>query len=279
MLDFIVAASYCLIAVSMLVVLAGFIRRSRSDSELGVPAFALAFFATPLAMGLHAYSLFGRLISDDGLQLGFAHAASLIAFVTLLLYWIFAAADQKLRIMLLLALPFAIVGPLLPALMSNAGPLNYGPAGSTIAFKSHILVSIVAYSLAAVAVLHSLCMLVIDRMLHRGELPNWLQVLPSLMELERVLGRLLLVVFILLTATVVSGLFFSEHLFGRPFRFGHKTVFGIAAWLTFGVLLVGRWRAGWRATIAAKWTIAGFVLLLLSYFGSKFVLEIILRRV
>ncbi|MGR9099977.1 MAG: cytochrome c biogenesis protein CcsA, partial [Gammaproteobacteria bacterium] len=59
----------------------------------------------------------------------------------------------------------------------------------------------------------------------------------------------------------------------------HKTVLSIIAWVVFFVLLMGRIRYGWRGQTAIRWTIAGFVLLLLAYFGSKLVLELILKRV
>lgn len=90
--------------------------------------------------------------------------------------------------------------------------------------------------------------------------------------------QLIVAGFLLLTGTVVSGLFFSEQVFGRPLRLNHHTVLAIVAWLVYGVLLVGRWRLGWRGRTAVRWTVTGFVLLVLGYFGSKFVLEVVLGR-
>jgi len=84
--------------------------------------------------------------------------------------------------------------------------------------------------------------------------------------------------FVLLTITLVSGLLFSEEIFGRPLQFTHKNVFSVAGWLTFAVLLFGRWRYGWRGRRALRWIIAGTVLLVLGYLGSKFVTEVLLRR-
>jgi ABC-type uncharacterized transport system permease subunit len=46
----------------------------------------------------------------------------------------------------------------------------------------------------------------------------------------------------------------------------------------FGVLLAGRATRGWRGRIAMRFTIGGFVLLLLAYVGSRFVLEVVLHR-
>ena len=95
-----------------------------------------------------------------------------------------------------------------------------------------------------------------------------------------VLGWVLLglAAFVLLTLTVVSGLFFSEQLFGRPLQFTHKSVFSLLGWLTFGALLFGRWRYGWRGRVALRWIIAGTVFVFLAYLGYKFVLEVVLGR-
>ena len=85
--------------------------------------------------------------------------------------------------------------------------------------------------------------------------------------------------FALLTLTVLSGVFFSDALFGQPLRLDHKTVFTLIAWVTFGALLVGRVTRGWRGRVALSWTLSGFAMLILAYAGSRFVLEVILHRV
>ena len=109
-------------------------------------------------------------------------------------------------------------------------------------------------------------------------LPPFLRTLPPLLEMEALLFRILLAAFVLLTLTVVSGVFFSEQLFGKPLQFNHKTIFGFASWLIFGGLLAGHYFRGWRGRKAVRWTLAGFVTLILAYIGSKVVLEIILQR-
>ena len=48
--------------------------------------------------------------------------------------------------------------------------------------------------------------------------------------------------------------------------------------LTLAALLVGRHFYGWRGRTALRWTLVGFVLLLLAYVGSRFVLEVVLGR-
>jgi ABC-type uncharacterized transport system permease subunit len=79
-----------------------------------------------------------------------------------------------------------------------------------------------------------------------------------------------------LTLSLVSGFIFIEDLFAQ--HLAHKTILSIVAWISFSGLLLGRIKYGWRGQTAVKWTLTGFILLLLAYFGSKLVLELILQR-
>jgi len=92
------------------------------------------------------------------------------------------------------------------------------------------------------------------------------------------LRRATVLFLVLLTATLVTGVIYSEELFGQAARFNHKTVFGVLSWIIFAALLGGRHVYGWRGRVAVRWTLTGFLMLVLAYVGSKFVLEVILRR-
>jgi ABC-type uncharacterized transport system permease subunit len=96
--------------------------------------------------------------------------------------------------------------------------------------------------------------------------------------METLLFRIISLGFILLSITVLSGLFFSQQIFDKPMHFNHKTIFSIASWFIYGGLLFGRYQYGWRGIKAIRWTLAGFVLLLMAYVGSTFVLQIVLNR-
>ena len=128
------------------------------------------------------------------------------------------------------------------------------------------------------ATVHALVMLAEEKWLHRGVLPPFLRRLPPLLEMEALLFRILLAAFVLLTLTVVSGVFFSEQMFGKAFTLTHKVVFAILSWFIFGGLLAGHFFRGWRGRTAVRWTVVGFMMLLLAYVGSKVVLELILGR-
>ena len=65
---------------------------------------------------------------------------------------------------------------------------------------------------------------------------------------------------------------------GRAWKWDHKTVFSVLSWFAFALLLLGRSRFGWRGRKAVRFLYIGALLLLLSYVGSRFVLEVVLGR-
>ncbi|HAJ12158.1 MAG TPA: cytochrome C assembly protein, partial [Comamonadaceae bacterium] len=98
-----------------------------------------------------------------------------------------------------------------------------------------------------------------------------------LLTLERLTFRFVTAGFVLLTATLLAGGWFSESLNER-WVWNHKTIFSVLSWLTVGILLLGRWRLGWRGRTAIRTLYLGAGFLLLGYVGSRFVLEVILHR-
>ena len=227
-----------------------------------------------LAIMLHAFALADALVLEDGFNIGFSHAISLIVWISIMSYVVLSNDARLTRLAALYLAPFAVVAALLPTLLPAQRIVMYGGW----AFKLHIAVAILAYALFTVAALHALLMLFLDKRLHAGTFDVLNNNLPPLLAIEKLLFRLLGFAFILLTATLISGVFFSENLFGKAFETTHKTVFAFMSWIIFGGLLAGHWKLGWRGNVAVRWTLIGFAMLLLSYVGSKFVLEIILKR-
>lgn len=227
-----------------------------------------------LPLVLHAVGLARTMFAQDGFYLGVGTAVSLIIWLTALIYWI-GSFFYRLEGLQVMVLPAAAVLSLLPLALPPTHPL-----GNThlAAFRVHLVISLLAYSLFTIASLHVLMMAVMERRMHRGNLPGFLQGLPPLLAMEQLLFRIIAAGFVLLTLTLGSGILFSEELFGKPMQFTHKTVFGILSWIIFGALLAGRALYGWRGRIAMRWTLTGFLSLVLAYIGSKFVLEIILGR-
>lgn len=225
----------------------------------------------------------GATVTEPGtasLHFGFAPALSAILWLGVLMLW---AESLSVHIQALQAilLPLAAITVLLPLFFPGAD--LSGPSRQPL-FIPHLLVGVLAYGVLMLAALHAGLMTAAERALHGGIGPRrsifarWFEQLPPLLVLERLLFRFIAVGFVLLTLTALSGVVFSEQVFGKPFRFDHKSVFTLIAWVLFGVLLIGRSRWGWRGRTALRLTLSGFVVLMLAYVGTRFVLEVILRR-
>jgi ABC-type uncharacterized transport system permease subunit len=225
------------------------------------------------ALTLHATLLYIDLFLG-GLNLGITSAASLVAWAVALLF-LTAALFQPIESLGVLILPIAATTVLLEWLWPTH---HLTLPGASPVQAAHIVISLLAYSLLSIAVVQSLVLGLQERALHRRQAGGFLRSLPPLETMEHLLFRMIAVGFTLLTLTLVSGAFFSEELFGKPLRFTHHIVLSIIAWAVFGMLLTGRRLYGWRGRTAVRWTLAGFSLLVLGYFGSKFVLEVLLGR-
>jgi ABC-type uncharacterized transport system permease subunit len=229
----------------------------------------------PVALVLHGVLLYSRVIVPEGLDLGVANAVSILVWLTVLIYWLAGLVYSGISGILGLMAPAAAAAVLLQAVLRSGHVVTYG--GDPL-FTLHFVIAMLGYSLFIVATVHALVMLAEEKWLRGGALPPFLRSLPPLLEMEALLFRILLAAFVLLTLTVVSGVFFSEQLFGKALTFTHKIVFAIISWFIFGGLLVGHYFRGWRGRTAVNWTLTGFTMLLLAYVGSKVVLEVILKR-
>ncbi len=226
---------------------------------------------------LHAVTLYQSILAGAGLSLGVGNAVSLIVWLTAFIYWFSGFFNRYQGLQTLLA-PIAIaaaIATLLPLVFPSLKPL----ANTELpAFKAHLIVAMLAYSLLTIAALHAALMTVAEYQLHHPAARSLLTNLPPLLVMEKLLFKIIWVGFVLLTLTLLSGVIFSKEVFGQSLTFSHKTLFGFISWGIFAALLVGRQFYGWRGRLAIRWTLTGFVMLLLAYIGSKFVLEIILSR-
>ncbi len=248
--------------------------REPADAQ-NVPSRASwAHVALIVPLVLHAFLIVRSVFEGDALYFGVGSAISVIIWLTVLIYWTgnFFYRLEGLQVMVL---PIAAGLSLLPLALPSTHPLTNT---HLTAFKAHLIISLLAYSLFTIASLHVLMMAIVERRLHRGNLPPFMRNLPPLLTMERLLFQIIFAGFILLTLTLGSGILFSEELFGKPMQVSHKTVFGILSWIIFGAMLAGRALYGWRGRVAMRWTLAGFLSLFLAYIGSKFVLEILLQR-
>jgi ABC-type uncharacterized transport system permease subunit len=225
-----------------------------------------------LALVLHASLLWQALYSRGGISFTIAETASLIGWhlgvIALLLAW------RRPRFAAFSSVLIVIAGVLAAMTIEGAPGYELGRQGWEMAV--HIALSTLAYALLTVCVALAIALVLLDRGLRSRRPLGWLRYLPSLEALEAGTFQALAAGFAVLTLALFSGFVFVEDLFAQHLI--HKTVLSCLAWVVFAVLLFGRWRFGWRGRIATTWTLSGFALLGLAYFGSKIVLESILGR-
>jgi len=142
------------------------------------------------------------------------------------------------------------------------------------AMQAHVVLSLLAFSLLAIAAFQAALLAIQDHYLRLRRPGGFVRALPPLETMERLLFRIIALGFIFLTAALLLGWVALEDLFAQ--HLVHKTALSLVAWAVFGILLWGRWYFGWRGRTAVRWTTGGLTVLLLAYFGSKLVLELIL---
>lgn len=232
----------------------------------GKPVTRKLLVLTPAIAGvvLHAFLLLQNVLLPEGFDLNFINALSLTA-------WLMTC------ILLLLSLrhPVETLGiVVLPiAALTIFSVAFYHPHTNTISLEvqSHIFFSVAAYGLLGLAALHAMLVSVQIQHLHNHQPGGFIRALPPLNMMENILFTMLTAGFVLLSLSLASGFAFLDDMFAQ--HLVHKTALSIGAWILFGILLYGRWRYGWRGKRAVHWTFWAFALLILAYFGSKFVLE------
>jgi ABC-type uncharacterized transport system permease subunit len=257
------------VLVAALYVAAAWLCRPRGETPPPVRSAAVG-----VALAIHAIVMGRIIVRPNGLDLSFVNALSLVAGLAVLVAWV-SGALRILPGVATMILPVAALCAALPSLARTPHLFAYADAPLAAA---HISVALIAYALFVVAAMQAVVLTGVEKRLHRGAPPPAAQETPPLLTLERYLFRLIAIAFVLLTITLISGFVFSEELFGKPVTLTHKNVFSVAGWLAFAALLFGRWRYGWRGRAALKWILAGTLLLVLGYLGSKFVLEVLLHR-
>lgn len=268
---------YLAVALIYAAVASDFWRGIRKETSISSTSdVRLRWHSAFIAIGLilHGWILYNTLFSG-GLNLSFANALSAILWLTVGIYWV-ADLSHRLYSLQAFVLPPAAFFVLLQMLMPQTHLLPYADKPL---FMAHLIIAMLAYSLFTFATLHALLMAAAERNLHQKSSFIKLPDFPPIITMETLLFRVIGLGFVLLTFTLISGMLFSEQIFHQALKFNHKNLFAVLSWMIFGGLLLGRLVYGWRGRTAIRWTLTGFILLLLAYIGSKFVLEVLLHRV
>ncbi|WP_111657371.1 cytochrome C assembly family protein [Isoalcanivorax indicus] len=222
------------------------------------------------AVTLHALCLWLTIVTTDGVHLGLFPMASMVTGTGAALV---AVTSLYRRIEWVSALVFPLSALSIPPLLwAESG---YPPHPLAHGMAIHVLLSILAYAVLAIAAAQSLLLLIQHRQLKSGHIRGVMRVFPPIQVMETMLFELLWAGALLLTAAMVAGFLYVDDLLAQ--RVAHKTLLTLLAWALFVTLLAGRHFLGWRAVTAIRLTLAGFVLLVVAFFGSQLVIEYIVR--
>ncbi len=235
-----------------------------------IPKPAVQFLALGGAIA-QCLSIYYIIHSSVGVNLSFFATGSLSSWMVVLI--ILASSLRKpVENLLVVILPLAIaaiacsvIAPAPSSILTSRQPGLIG----------HILISILAYSTMTVAAFQALLLAYQEKHL-KAHLPTGIiKAFPPMQTMEKLLFEFLWVGLILLTIALGSGFVYLQDMFAQ--QIAHKTILGVMAWCLFATLLAGRMRLGWRGRTAIRWTLSGFFVLMLAYFGSKLIIELVLN--
>lgn len=237
---------------------------ARVESNPWLPLFTVG------ALALHAIGGIHMLVQPQGMDFGFFRIGSLIFWIINVLVLI-SGMKKPLHTLFIFLFPLSSIS-ILMAMFSNSSATAI-PLGTELSV--HILLSIFAYSFFIIATLQALLLAYQNYQLKHKHPSGLIRILPPLQTMEALFFELLWSGQLLLSLSIITGFFFIGDLFAQ--HLAHKTLLSILAWIIYSILLWGHHRLGWRGNTAVRWAIGGFSLLVLAYFGSKFVLEVILK--
>lgn len=276
---------HSLAALAYAVLGLGLYRSLSSDPPI-VKAGHLARIGLLLAIVLHGIALRDMVLQDGNLRVGWALALSAAVWIGMIVFWLESLIIRIDGLQLLLLPTGAIVCLLAAAFPQSQVLAHANDAGLRI----HLLIALLAYALVTIAALQAMLMSGLDRRLHfplsevshtgtfRRAVGRLLEAQPPLLAQEQVLFRLIWIAYAALTLTLISGAIVSLSYSGKWLPLDHKSIFTVLSWLTFGILLIGRYVRGWRGRTALRYTLVGFAFVVLAYTGSRFVIEVILQR-
>src|SRR5271155_5189298 len=245
--------------------------RSVSNPRLDPIAWVLA----AAAIFAHSDAIMYMMRAVGPVSIGLFEAISMLAW-TLAVVACLIAIERQNRVLSAILLALAALGAAFGAAVTGTRHTYPEATAPGWELTAHILLSMGAAALLLAAAVTALLLVFLDRRLRARRIADLPRALPPLDALEKVMFRLIGAGFVLLTIALLTGFIFVTNLHTQHLE--HKTILSCIAWVLFAVLLSGRIRYGWRGRSAVRWTLSGFGFLILSYFGSKFVLEYLLGR-
>lgn len=227
-----------------------------------------------LSLGLfagifHGLLIAGSVVQYQGFNFGFFNVGTLITLVISLLV-IISSASKPLENLLIGVYPMAAILIMIDTILPNSEKITPLTGGLGL----HVILSILAYSILIMAAIQAVLLYLQNKQLKSHNTSGLIRALPPLQTMDALLFEMIWIGMVILTAAFIIGWPYiidikEQHLL-------HKTALSIMSWIVYATLLFGRFNFGWRGITASRWTLVGTTFLVLAYFGSKFVLELVL---
>ena len=248
----------------------GLIWQRLESSEAGSKNLLLA--AAGVGCAAHGFLLWNDVIVSSALNLALANVVSLVCLVSVIA-WLLASLGNRVTTLGILVLPVGVLGLIIEYLFIDTRALVPDPPPSLIA---HLAIALLAFAILCVATAQAAILYLQEAQLRKRNPMGLFPALPPLETMQSNLLGLIRIGVVLLTINLVTGSFSQLQTTGTLVAFNHHILLSIIAWIAYVALLAGNKIRGWRGKIAARWTMLAFVVLILAYFGTRFVSSVLL---
>ncbi|GGB74460.1 cytochrome c biogenesis protein CcsA [Shewanella inventionis] len=226
--------------------------------------------ASCIAVILHGVALSNAIFTLDGQNFSLTNVISLVNWIIALTFTI---TMPRLKVIIVVPVVYAC-SVLSVALLWLLPPQFITHFELHPEILAHVVLSLMAYSALMIAALYAIQLSFIQSKLKKKQM-MMSPAMPPLMTVERQLYHLIIIGFVLLSLSLVTGFVFLEDMFidGK----GHKAVLSIMAWVVYAIMLWQQYTVGCRIRTAVIYSLSGAGLLSLAYFGARIVKELILN--
>jgi len=224
--------------------------------------------AAALALGIHAVAIIAHAIQTG--RPPFANlfeSISLFAWAILLIY-LLLEARWKLHAVGAFAVPIGALAIFYASsIPSPARPLV--PALQSYWVVIHVTTSILSYGAFTLAFCCAVIYLMQEHMLKTKHLTGLFNKLPPLEITDLLSYWLVAVGFVLLTLGLLTGALWAHIQWDTHWADDPKVIASMITWLIYAIYLGLRSITGWSGRRMTYWLLAGFVAMLITYFGVE----------
>jgi cytochrome c-type biogenesis protein CcsB len=218
---------------------------------------------------IHTVSIIYRYIAAGHIPITNTHEAT--SFFSWCIMFIYFLLQFRYKINLLSSFIMPVVFILM--LSSSMLPREIKPLSPLLQsywLGIHAVFAFMSNAAFALAFGVGLMYLVQERHVKSKRLGGLFERLPSLQTLDEINYRLITWGFPLLTLAIISGALWAQSTLGSYWNRDPRETLSLITWLIYAIILHARLIAGWRGRRAALMSMLGFLIILIAFFGIKF---------